>query len=406
MEAAWHAVCNASDMTLRASSPTSPRGELTRPDHSGTHYDGFCFDASGVVTVRLGDELAEADPAGLLRSFGSGFTLLHPPGRIVFESSAHCRQDALIVAQILALIRMAQAQGFVVDEVSLPDGLRKLLKIALAVPPRGPKPVAKDPFFVRIGRQTVETVKDSHGFFEFLGELTLAFGRLLRGKARFRKSDFWITLQSCGVDALPIVGLISILIGIILGFVGGVQLQRFGATILMVDLVALAMAREMGCIMTGVIMSGRTGAAFAAQIGSMTVNEEVDALSTLGFSPMEYLVLPRALAMILMMPLLTLYSDILGWIGGFIVTLPLGIGPSQYWAQLTGSMGLTHIAVGLGKSFFFGIIVAASGCYYGLRCGRSSASVGQAATSAVVAGITWIIVLDAVFAFILQFIGI
>jgi phospholipid/cholesterol/gamma-HCH transport system permease protein len=306
---------------------------------------------------------------------------------------------------VLALIRTAQAHGLEADEATLPQALRKLVRIALAVPPRGPKATVKEPFFIRLGQQTVDTIKDSRGFFEFLGELTIAFGRLLLGKARFRRSEFLMTLQNCGVDALPIVALISILVGIILGFVGGVQLQRFGATIFMVDLVALAMAREMGCIMTGVIMSGRTGAAFAAQIGSMNVNEEVDALSTLGFSPMEYLVLPRALAMILMMPLLTIYADILGWIGGFIVGLPLGIGPSQYWTQLTGSLGLTHILVGVIKSFFFGVIVAASGCYYGLRSGRSSASVGQAATSAVVAGITWIIILDAIFAFVLQFIG-
>jgi phospholipid/cholesterol/gamma-HCH transport system permease protein len=269
----------------------------------------------------------------------------------------------------------------------------------------GPKASQKENIFVRIGRDTVSAIKDSRGFYKFLGELIYCFFQFLRGKARFRKSDFWVTLQACGVGALPIVSLISLLIGVILAFVGGVQLQKFGATIFMVDLVGLAMAREMGCIMTGVIMSGRTGAAFAAQIGSMNVNEEVDALETLGFSPMEYLVLPRALAMILMMPLLTLYSDFLGFLGGFIVAIPLDISASEFWTQLTGSLNLRHMAVGIIKSFFFGVIVAASGCYFGLLSGRSSASVGEAATKAVVAGIMWIIVLDAIFAFVLQAIG-
>jgi phospholipid/cholesterol/gamma-HCH transport system permease protein len=160
------------------------------------------------------------------------------------------------------------------------------------------------------------------------------------------------------------------------------------------------MAREMGCIMTGVIMSGRTGAAFAAQIGSMNVNQEVDALKTLGLSPVEFLVLPRSLAMILMMPLLTIYAIVIGWIGGFLVAVPMDINPSEFWNQLTETLTLEHIAFGVGKSFFFGIIVAGTGCYHGLLSGRNSAAVGQAATRAVVAGITWIVVLDALFAFI------
>jgi len=170
----------------------------------------------------------------------------------------------------------------------------------------------------------------------------------------------------------------------------------------MTDLVGLSMAREMGCLMTGIIMSGRTGAAFAAQIGSMNVNQEVDALETLGISPIEFLVLPRTVALVLMMPLLTMYADILGWIGAFFVALPLGINPAEFLLQLRDSLEMGQVHYGLFKSLFFGIVVATAGCYYGLKSGRSSAAVGSATTKAVVAGITWIVVLDALFAFVFE----
>jgi phospholipid/cholesterol/gamma-HCH transport system permease protein len=172
---------------------------------------------------------------------------------------------------------------------------------------------------------------------EFLGELIFCFGKLLVGRSRFRKRDFWIILQDCSVGALPIVSLLATLTGTILAFVGAVQLRKFGATIYMTDLVGLAMAREMAAIMTGVIMAGRTGAAFAAQIGSMNVNQEVDALETVGLSPVEFLVLPRTLALILVMPLLTLYANVLGWMGGFLVAMPMNINAAEYWNQLTES---------------------------------------------------------------------
>lgn len=359
--------------------------------------------ADGDVSVHLGNWIEATNPEEILFHFESKLRSASKQGCVRFEGAdSYAREDALVVAVLVGMLQTAKEVGFSWETSGLTTAVRKLVDISLAVPARGPKEAEKDNFVVRLGERLVGVVKDSRGIVEFTGELLYCFGLLLIGKARFRRSDFWVTLQNCGVSALPIVGLISVLVGIILAFVGGVQLQKFGATIFVVDLVALAMAREMGCIMTGVIMSGRTGASFAAQIGSMNVNEEVDALETLGFSAMEYLVLPRALAMVLMMPLLTIYSDVLGCVGGFIVAAPMGISPNQFWAQLVGSMTLTHIGVGIFKSFFFGVIVAGTGCYYGLRSGRSSASVGDAATKAVVAGITWIIVLDAVFAFLFQ----
>jgi phospholipid/cholesterol/gamma-HCH transport system permease protein len=181
------------------------------------------------------------------------------------------------------------------------------------------------------------------------------------------------------------------------------QLRMFAAEIYTANLVAVAMSREMGAIMTGIIMAGRTGAAFAAQLGTMTVNEEIDALKTLGLSPMEFLVLPRMLALLMMMPLLCIYSDLMGILGGFVVGVGmLDITPELYYNQTIGSLRVTSLAIGVVKCSAFGAVVALSGCLRGMQCGRSSAAVGAAATSAVVTAIVWIIALDAVFAVITE----
>jgi phospholipid/cholesterol/gamma-HCH transport system permease protein len=220
---------------------------------------------------------------------------------------------------------------------------------------------------------------------------------MLRGKAAFDWRLFWLTMQECSAQALPIVGMISFLTGLIFAFVGAVQLRQFGAGIYVANLVAIAMAREMSAIMTGIIMAGRTGAAFAAQIGSMKVSEEIDALRTLAISPMDFLVSPRLLALCLMMPLLVLYSNVVGILGGALVGLSfLGLSWAQYWNQTLGSMGLTDIGTGLFKSAVFGVIVALAGCERGMKCGNNAAAVGNAATSAVVLGITCIVASDAI----------
>src|SRR4029434_4372487 len=184
-----------------------------------------------------------------------------------------------------------------------------------------------------------------------------ALGALVRRRARFRLSDLFLVIQDCGPRALGIVTLISFLIGLILGFVGAVQLEQFGASIFVANLVAVTMTREIGGIMTAIVMAGRTGAAFAAQLGTMTTNQEIDALSTMGISPMEFLVLPRVLALILMMPLLTIYADLLGILGGAVVGLGmLGLGPTEYFEQTRGAVSLTDFFIGVSKSMVLGIL--------------------------------------------------
>jgi phospholipid/cholesterol/gamma-HCH transport system permease protein len=282
----------------------------------------------------------------------------------------------------------------------LPENLRGLMELALAVPEES-EARSKDTDVGKIeklGMATLHVWESLKSGVEFAGQSMMAFGRLLRGRAVFRSSDFWLIVQECGVQALPIVLLINILIGMILAFVGDVQLAHFGASLYVADLVGIAMVREMGVVMTAIIMSGRTGAAFAAHIGSMNANEEIDALRTFGFDPFDFLVLPRLLALILMMPLLTLFADAIGIIGGMIVGAGVGITPQLYWNETLASVTLTTLSLGLMKSFFFGAIIAGCGCLQGMKAGKSSAAVGEATTRAVVSSITAIIVFDSAFA--------
>jgi phospholipid/cholesterol/gamma-HCH transport system permease protein len=282
---------------------------------------------------------------------------------------------------------------------SLPPNVASLVALAEEVPERetgrGRKKSAS--FFELIGNKTIVSIEGIQAALEFIGETVLSFGRILRGKAAFDWRLFWLTMQECSAQALPIVGMISFLTGLIFAFVGAIQLRQFGAGIYVANLVAVAMAREMGAIMTGIIMAGRTGAAFAAQIGSMKVSEEIDALRTLAISPMDFVVSPRLIALSVMMPLLVLYADLVGILGGAVVGRSfLGITWSQYWAQTVGSMGLVDIVTGLVKSAIFGVIIAVAGCERGMKCGNNAAAVGNAATSAVVLGITWIVASDAI----------
>lgn len=282
----------------------------------------------------------------------------------------------------------------------LPDNLRGLLTLALAVPEEmNARPSSQASSLLgRLGIGTLAVWDSIQAMLDFMGQTMLSLIRFLTGRARFRSSDFWMTLQQCGVEALPIVALISFLIGLILAFVGNVQLTNFGANIFVADLVGIAMVREMGVVMTAIIMSGRTGAAFAAHIGSMKANEEIDALRTFGFNPFDFLVLPRMLALVIMMPLLTVYANIIGIIGGMVVGSMVGITPELYWNETLSAVDLTNASLGVIKSVFFGVAIAASGCMMGMSAGNSSAAVGEATTRAVVASITAVVVLDSAFA--------
>jgi phospholipid/cholesterol/gamma-HCH transport system permease protein len=297
----------------------------------------------------------------------------------------------------------------VIDRQGLPSGIRKLLALAEAVPERkgARQKATQAPFLERIGAGAINAAGSLTETLAFLGEMTVTFVRLLGMKARYRFSDLVLLIQQCGAQALPIVTLISFLVGVILAFVGAVQLKQFGAQIFVADLVGIAMMREMGAMMTAIIMAGRTGAAFAAQLGTMKVTQEVDAFTTAGFSPLEFLVLPRVMALVLMMPLLCLYSDFVGVLGGAAIGVGmLDLSWTTYFQQTANAVSLTDIFGGVFKSSVYGVLIALAGCLRGLQCGNSSSAVGDAATSAVVTGIVAIVVACGLFAVVFYILGI
>ena len=319
------------------------------------------------------------------------------PAAIAFDTAGVSDWDSVLVLFVSRVSRLADEYGIGIDDAGLPPGVREILGLAATVPERQGAKRHQEPkgLLTRVGELTLDFFSRAHELLTFLGEVTIAFVRLLSGRARYRKHDLLFTIQETGFAALPIVSLISVLIGLILAFVGAIQLEKFGAHIYVADLVAIGMAREMGPIMAAIIMAGRTGAAFAAELGTMQVNEEIDAFRTLGVSPMEYLVLPRLLGLTLMMPLLAVYAIVLGIGGGMAVSIGmLGLGFTEYFNQTLAALNLTDIAIGLFKALLFGILVASAGCFHGMRCGRSSAAVGQATTAAVVLAIVSIIVAD------------
>jgi len=329
--------------------------------------------------------------------------------QITFDAHELSGWDSGLLSFLTKIINQCSAKNITVNQAGLPEGIRKLLQLAFAVPERkgARKELVRESLLTRIGASSIAAGQSSIYTLNFIGETFLAFLKLFAGKARYQRSDLMLTIQQSGIQALPIVSLISVLVGLILAFIGAVQLMMFGAQIFVADLVGIAMVRVMGAVMVGVIMAGRTGAAFAAQIGTMQVNEEIDALQTLGISPMEFLVLPRMLALILMMPLLCVYADLMGVLGGFIVGVGmLDITVTQYINQTIKALNLYHFFIGLFHAFVFGILIALAGCLRGIQCGRSASAVGQATTSAVVTSIVCIVLATALITIVANILGI
>jgi phospholipid/cholesterol/gamma-HCH transport system permease protein len=337
----------------------------------------------------LGNNLPGPDP--VLDSLRQ----LPTPATMVFETASLGNWDTGLIAMLVAIRRSADANGVAFDDAGLPDGARQLLALAFAVKEReGARRVAKQSaFFERVGESTLDALESGKQLLTFTGQLVQSFGRLFRGKATYLKSDLVQYIQEAGAEALPIVSLICFLIGMIFAFVGVMQLNAFGAGIYTADLVAVAMVREMAPIMTAIIMAGRTGAAYSAQIGTMKVNEEIDALTTLGMNPIDFLVTPRVIALVIMLPLLTLYGSLMGILGGATVGLTM-IDASlvQYVAQTVNAVNLSALFGGLFKSVVYGSLIAIAGCQQGMACGNSALAVGQSTTKAVVMSIVLIVV--------------
>ncbi len=351
------------------------------------------------LTVRLSGEWKLGRQLPQREEFLGRIESAETVSRITFDTQAVTGWDSSLITFLLDITEIGSEMHLPVEKDGLPAGVQRLLALASAVPERKGvrREAVRTSFLEKFGNSAIAFWCSTLEMLGFVGEASVAFMKLSVGKAQFRPSDLLLTMQECGAQALPIVSLISILVGLILAFIGAIQLKIFGAQIYVASLVGIGMVRALAAVMTGIIMAGRTGASFAAQLGTMQVNEEIDALKTLGISPMEFLVLPRMVALFLMMPLLSLYADLMGMLGGLIVGVSmLDLNFMEYYNKTRTSVHLNDLWVGLFSAAVFGVLVALAGCLRGMQCGRSASAVGEATTSAVVTSIVSIVVAMAV----------
>ena len=365
---------------------------------SSQDQDSLCLHFSGSWTIH-GKPCKQSDIDAILT---------HRITTLSFNTDALTEWDSKMLVVLTRIAEHAAAKAITVNEEGLPSGLRNLLQLSrkkVLAPPQDDR--NNTGFFASVGLQSIAFFQEAFTQLTFTGKIWLSYARLYSGRARFLKRDLIYFLYDCGPQALPIVTLIAFLVGFTLAFIGAVQLQMFGADIYVANLVGLTMTREMGPMMAAIILAGRTGAAFAAQLGTMQVNEEIDALQTMGINPFDFLILPRMTALVIMMPMLAVWADFVGVLGGFFIGIfSLDISPTLYFEQTIKAIHLNHFMVGIIKSVFFGYIVAFCGCLKGMHCGRSADGVGKATTSAVVTSIVYIVIGDATFTFFFNLIGI
>lgn len=329
-----------------------------------------------------------------------------PPiaARLAFDAGELDAWDSSLLVLVERVLDRCRRRGVPADTEGLPAGLRRLLALSQSAPGARPPPPAAPPASIaRVGARALDRGAALVQLLAFLGELAYSLIRFVSRRARVRTQDLVAEIQAAGASSLGIVAVVSFLLGMILAFVGGVTLRPFGASVYVANVVTVAMVRELGPVMTAIVMAGRTGSAYAAHIGTMKVTQEVDALTTMALPPIDFLVLPRVLALSLMMPLLVVYADVVAISGGALVAVATGGSTAiEFGRQAQGAIALTTFFIGAFKSVVFGVIVAVSGCVQGLRASKSAAAVGDAATGAVVASIVWIIAADGLFAVVLN----
>ncbi len=329
------------------------------------------------------------------------------PGTVRLTAGGLARWDSSLARFVREVERWCAEAGAGYEASALPAGLRRLAaELAKAEAGRAP-PGRRANILATVGLAATDLWRQTKEFADFTGECTLSAVGMLKRPGRFRWRDCLEEMQQCGVMAVPIVSLASFLVGLTLAYTGAIVLRQFGGDIWVADIVGLSTFREMGAVMTGMVIAGRTGAAFAAQLGNMKAGEEIDALETLGIPAVEFLVLPRLLALSLMMPLLAMYANFVSLLGGMLVAWSvLSIPASAYWIEMQTTVDLSDVSAGVIKSVTFGVLIAVAGCLRGLQADRSAAGVGRAATSAAVTGILLIILADAVFAVLFHGLGI
>lgn len=328
--------------------------------------------------------------------------------RLEFASQELIEWDTGLLAFLRKVADLCAQNDVTLDDTGLPEGIRGLFRLATATPVKEtPRDPLESSLLARIGDTAIRWTKTETETLTFVGEIFYSALKWLRRKEHFRRFDLLVLLQDTGVFALPIVMFINFLLGAVLAFIGALQLHLLGADIFLANLVAIPMVREISPLMTAIVFAGRSGASFAAELGIMTVNEEIDALRTMGISPMVFLVLPRLLALILMTPLLVLFGDFMGIIGGAVVSkIGYGLSLTLYFNQVTTLLSGADFLVGLIKAAVYGGLVAFAGCMAGLNSGRSASSVGDAISRSVVMMIVFIVSAMAITTVIFSLIGI
>ncbi len=377
-------------MTRRSIPPESPLATIEQDAVRNVLTCAGAWTVDGVAVLESAlSKLAVPKQSHWLLD-GSGLTLLDTVGAwLLHRTCEQIRQAGATVelrgvrSEHAALLALIEAQG----GVTVPA--------APAIP-----------FLERIGHGSVSRVQQLLGFLSFVGETALAFFSAMRHPSRIRCRELFHNLQMAGFDALPIAGLLSFLMGVVIAYQGATQLARYGANIFIADLVGLSILRELAPLMTAIIIAGRSGSAYTAQIGTMMVTEEVDALRTIGIAPMDLLVLPKLLALMLALPLLTVYADIMGVLGGMVIAkIQLGVGFNDFLERFADAVSLSSYLVGIGKAPVFAALIALVGCFQGFQVGGSADSVGRQTTLSVVQGIFLVIVADAVFSVAFSILG-
>jgi phospholipid/cholesterol/gamma-HCH transport system permease protein len=326
--------------------------------------------------------------------------------RVTIDLTAVGLLDTMAALVVVRLGRRIEATGASVDIRVADSAHRSLLEQveqALVAPPPRRRMNVLTGNLEQVGRWAVKVTTDTRDLLGFFGELCVVLLRILRHPRRLRFVSMVANMQAVGLNAVPIVGLLSFLIGVVLAYQGADQLRRFGAEVFTVNLLTISVLREIGILMTAIIIAGRSGSSFTAQIGTMKINQEVDAMRTMGLDPMELLVVPRVLALMLTLPLLGFYADMMGLLGGALMCrINLGIGFDAFLVQMNQVLVIydTSLWVGLAKAPVFAMVIALVGCFHGLEVSGSAESVGQRTTISVVQAIFIVIVLDAIFSIV------
>jgi phospholipid/cholesterol/gamma-HCH transport system permease protein len=367
---------------------------------------------------------AESDSNGQQWQFGGAWTLAHAnaldpltaglapgPDGVTVDLSAVEALDTVGAWLITRAAESAAARGAAVRWIEPPEALQPLFKRVLEA---GPEPAEKPSrrvlfldWLADLGSATEAVLRQSLDLIAFFGALVETFGRIIVKPKRLRWVSVVSHIERTGLNALPIVGMISFLVGVVLAFQGADQLRRFGAQVFTINMVGISVLREMGILLTAIVVAGRSGSAFTAEIGAMQVNEEVDALRVTGLDPMEVLVAPRVLALMISLPLLTFFADIMGLLGGGLMSVVLiDVSFAQYWRILNSAIDVNTFMVGIVKAPIFALLIALVGCFEGLRVSGSAESVGRLTTRAVVEGIFLVIIFDAFFSVLFSYLGV